>query len=90
MTEQSPVRRGGGHPHVFAGLATRLAEWDPLLTALLPREVLEAIVAAVPESFLTPLLDPASAHSDALARRRAAYVAFLWKRLQGPRETLPA
>ncbi len=42
---------------------------------------------AVPDAFLRPLL-PADAPPDALAQRRAAYAAFLWKRLRAPRTFL--
>jgi hypothetical protein len=49
---------------------------------------------AVPESFLLPLVDASSAEptevASRIARRRAAYGAFLWKRLQPPRQFLVA
>lgn len=56
---------------------------------MLSRDALEAAVRAVPDDFLVPLL-PSSVPEDALARRRAAYVAFLWKRLKPPSPFLPA
>lgn len=84
-TEQTPHRETAGHPHLLAGQATRLAALDALLTAAISREVLVAALADVPDSFLAPLLPPGAA-AESLARRRAAYVAFLWKRLQGPRQ----
>jgi hypothetical protein len=83
VTEQTPLRREAPHEHLFEAAATRLVEWDPLLASLLTRERLTDAVAEVPASFLEPLLAPGSP-ADALARRRAAYVAFLWKRLRGP------
>ncbi|MEO6028182.1 MAG: HipA family kinase [Candidatus Binatia bacterium] len=84
VTEATPLRAEATRPHVFDGVADRLAEWDPLLSAELTRERLATAVDAVPPSFLEPLLSvPATA--DALARRRAAYVAMLWKRLRGAR-----
>ena len=83
VTEESPLRPAPGGPHLLATMATRLEAWDPLLTELMTRERLEAILEAVPDSFLLPLLPPGAAR-EALIRRRAAYVAFLWKRLQGP------
>lgn len=83
VTEHSPERPEPIGPHLFAGVATRLLGWDPILTSMLPREGLIAAVDAVPDSLLTRLIDPA-ATSARLARRRAAYVAFLWKRLQRP------
>ena len=87
VTEQSPGRAGPPIPHLLDQRASRLAAWDPLLTSLLSREDLSAILALVPDSFLQPTVpDPQS--RGQLDRRRAAYVAFLWKRLQGPRDSL--
>ena len=83
VTEEAPLRPEPGGPHLLSTLATRLEAWDPLLTELLTRERLEAILETVPDSFLLPLL-PKGAAGEALARRRAGYVAFLWKRLRGP------
>jgi hypothetical protein len=60
-----------------------LGEIDESLAALLPRDTIEAVVSAVPAEFL-----PAEAGSDARARRRAQYAAFLWKRLKAPRPFL--
>lgn len=82
VTEQAPGRAEAAG-HLLAPWATQLAEWDPILTELVTRDVLEAAVAAVPDSFLTPLL-PTPVSEVALRRRRAAYVAFLWKRLRAP------
>jgi len=84
VTEDAPSRPGPRLPHVLATRATRLPAWDPLLTAMLDHAALASAVARVPDSFLLPLLGPAPA-PDALYRRRAAYEAFLWKRLRGPR-----
>jgi len=100
VTEQSPGQSGhGGQAHVFEA-ATASADWplwDELFARRLARDVLEAAVAAVPDDFLEPLLrerraaafipapDGAPALAEQLRRRRAAYVAFLWKRLQPPR-----
>jgi hypothetical protein len=83
-TEEAPHREEAGHPHLLAAQATRIRERDALLTAAISREVLVAAVADVPDSFLAPLMSP-NAAAGSLERRRAAYVAFLWKRLQGPR-----
>jgi hypothetical protein len=82
VTEQMPQRHELSRAHLFDAAATRLQEWDPLLTSLLTRERLTEAVAAVPDSFLAPLVGPSPA-SIGVTRRRAAYVAFLWKRLQG-------
>ncbi len=85
VTEATPLRRELTFSHAFSTLASDLVAWDPLLTALLTRESLAGAIAEVPDSFLQPLLPPGSARAM-LQRRRAAYVAFLWKRLQGPRD----
>jgi len=70
--------------HLFAARARRLAEWDERLAGRLTREVVDDAIAQVPDDFLIPLLgrppDP-----ERLRRRRAAYQAFLWKRLKAPR-----
>jgi len=84
LTEDSPRRPWSSAGHVLASRATRVAAWDRLLAGILVRDVLHACVARIPESFLAPLL-PADAAADALARRRAAYVAFMAKRLKAPR-----
>lgn len=85
VTEQSPRRQAGSlAAHVLFERATKVREWDGLLAETLGREVLEAAVRAVPDEFLAPLL-PRGASLGALARRREAYVAFLWKRLKAPR-----
>jgi hypothetical protein len=85
VTEATPLRREFTFPHAFSAMANDLVAWDPLLTALLTRESLAGAVAEVPDSFLLPLLPPGST-TAVLQRRRAAYQAFLWKRLQGPRD----
>jgi hypothetical protein len=46
----------------------------------LTREALTDVVARVPDSFLT-----GRPREWSMARARAAYVAFLWKRLRAPR-----
>jgi hypothetical protein len=77
-------------PHLFSAAvsADMLAEWDDVFAARITRDLLEAAVAAVPDSFVAPLLDPSARlanEDEALRRRRAAYTAFLWKRLKAPR-----
>lgn len=84
VTEASPLRPAPAVPHLFDSLAMRLPEWDPLLTSLVTRETLAETVAQIPDSFLGPLLPPPRT-AEAAGRRRLAYAAFLWKRLQGPR-----
>jgi hypothetical protein len=90
VREEAPRRAWAARrPHVLAERATLVSELDELLAAQLPREVVHAAADAVPDAFLAPLL-PAGATRDALARRRAAYAAYLWKRLRAPRPFLGA
>ncbi|HWA58249.1 MAG TPA: HipA family kinase [Gemmatimonadales bacterium] len=84
VTEDAPLAPGPRGQHLLDAIATRLPAWDELLTGIVTRERLAAVMDAVPEGFLGPLL-PAGAGPAELARRRAAYAAFLWKRLRGPR-----
>jgi hypothetical protein len=77
VTEDSP-RRGRTPDHLLAARATRLDHWDSILAGQLTRDVIASTVAAVPDDFLVPL-------AKDIPRRRAAYVAFLWKRLKAPR-----
>jgi len=72
-------------PHLLRDRVTDLQEWDELFAARLTRDVIEDAVAQVPDDFLAPLLSMEVVTSDSLRRRRAAYVAFLWKRLKAPR-----
>lgn len=71
--------------HLFGLRARLLREVDQRLARALTREALEEVLAAVPGDFLAALPEP-----DALPRRRAAYVAVLWKRLKVPRPFVPA
>jgi len=76
LTEATPRRPLAPRaPHALAARAAPLATVDERAAAALTREVLAAAVAAVPDSLLGP--DP--------ARDRAAYAAYLWKRLRAPR-----
>ncbi len=90
VTESSP-RRGSGPDtgHVLFSRATELATWDEALAARLNRDLIRAATREVPDDFLAPLV-PAPATPDALARRREAYTAFLWKRLKAPRPFVTA
>ena len=85
----------GTEPHLLIDLtrnnAPDLAAWDEIFAARVTREVVEAAVGEVPDEFLRPLLREADHGSDeALLRRRAAYVAFVWKRLKAPRSWVGA
>jgi hypothetical protein len=68
-------------PHLFSTAVSpeAMREWDDVFAARITRDVLEAAVDEVPDAFLD------SAETDVLRRRRAAYSAFLWKRLKPPR-----
>ena len=85
VTEDSPRSTGwDARRHVLHARATRLAHVDEELAARLPRAVLESAVNTVPDDFL------AEETGEARRRRRAAYAAFLWKRLKSPRPYIPA
>ena len=80
VTEQSPRADGwSAASHVLYGRAERLGFVDEPLADCLSRDVLQSAVDAVPDGLLSEDGD------EARRRRRAAYVAFLWKRLRSPR-----
>jgi len=82
VTEQTPRQPGTFvEKHLLQVSPTELQARDDELTARLSRDVLERALNAVPDEFLTPLLSP----GGSAARQRAAYVAYLWKRLRTPR-----
>ena len=84
VTEDSPrARYWQVGSHVLQSRATHLRSVDEQLAARLHRVTLEAAVDAVPDDFL-------SADRVDAPRRRAAYVAYLWKRLKEPRPFVPA
>jgi hypothetical protein len=84
VSEQSPRERGFAlEHHLFHRRVEHLSDVDTQAARIVTRDVLTAAAGAVPTSFL----------SDAFAgeppeRKRAAYVAFLWKRLRAPRPFL--
>jgi hypothetical protein len=85
VTEESP--RASEWPlrgHLLRSRATLLSIVDAMLAARLRRGVLEAALEVVPDDFLS------DDGAEAKRRRRAAYVAFLWKRLKFPRPFVPA
>jgi hypothetical protein len=97
VLEQSPREaRLPPEAHLFESVVPQkdLRAADEALASRLTRDVIEAAVAVVPESFLLPLVDPGSTEPTEIAsrvgRRRAAYAAFLWKRLQPSRPFLDA
>lgn len=83
VDEDSPRAPSAHHLHLFGARQHLLGSWDPRLAAALPREALAAALARVPDSFLDD-----RPREWTPARARAAYVAFLWKRLAPPRPFL--
>jgi hypothetical protein len=80
VTEDSPRACGwSAATHALHGRATRLQSVDAALTQRLSRTVLETALDAVPDDLLP------DDGAEKKRRRRAAYVAFLWKRLKPPR-----
>jgi hypothetical protein len=84
VSEESPRSPSDHTLHLFGSREPRLARWDAVLAPLLTRELLSDVLECVPDSFLTAR--PAEWEPG---RVRAAYVAFLWKRLKAPRPFLP-
>ncbi|HEY1305001.1 MAG TPA: HipA family kinase [Vicinamibacterales bacterium] len=84
VTEDVPRTRGwDASRHVLKSRADQVAVIDESMAGRLPRAVLASALDAVPDDFLS---EPGA---DATRRRRAAYVAFLWKRLKRPRPFVP-
>lgn len=83
VSEESPRSPTDHGLHLF-GVRRRLLErWDAALAPRLTRELLDDVLACVPDSFLTAR--PAEWEPG---RVRAAIAAFLWKRLKAPRPFL--
>jgi len=88
VTEDTPRRFGPpADPHVFESpeAVADLGRLDEAFATRLSRDVIDRAVGAVPDGFLLPLAGPSAAD---VARRQAAYAAFLWKRLKAPRPFL--
>ncbi|HYQ04275.1 MAG TPA: HipA family kinase [Polyangiaceae bacterium] len=82
VTEQTPRQAGTFvEKHLLQVPAAKLEACDDELAQRLTREVLERALASVPDEFMAPLVP----HGGSPARQRAAYVAYLWKRLRTPR-----
>jgi hypothetical protein len=82
VTEQTPRQPGSFvEKHLLRVSPTQFEAADEKLAPRLTREVLERAVATVPDEFIRPLVPKASEPT----RHRAAYVAYLWKRLRAPR-----
>lgn len=77
VDEKTPTRPYPIDRHLLAARATKLQTIWPSLVERLPRAAIERAVAEVPDDFLLPLLG-----DTPIERRRAAYVAVLWKRLK--------
>jgi|BarGraIncu00222A_1022003.scaffolds.fasta_scaffold67368_2 hypothetical protein len=73
--------------HVLLPAASRIAEVDAAMAALLPRPVLERIVGLVPDAWLAdpPGATPSSVEPQGPAARRAAYLDHFVRRLAAPR-----
>lgn len=84
VSEESPRAPFELSTHLFGARQARLARYDEGLARVLSREVLSEVLSEVPDSFLA---DRPAEWSP--ARARAAYVAFLWKRLRAPRPFVP-
>jgi len=83
VNEDSPREPAVYSGHVFESSLPLLRRFDPVLALLMTREALEQAMAIVPASFLLEAGLEGSAD-----RIRAAYAAFLWKRLKSPRPFL--
>jgi hypothetical protein len=83
ISEDAPREPMSFRGHVFESRQRLVREIDAELAALLDRETLARVIAEVPEELLT-----AAAPGTAPSRERAAYAAFLWKRLKEPRPFL--
>lgn len=81
VTEQSPRERALDlRDHLFHARLSGLSDVDAAAARTLSREVLAAATGAVPTAFIEDAFPGHPAE-----RVRAAYVAFLWKRLKSPR-----
>lgn len=80
VSEDSPRASVQHDSHLFGARRQLLGSFDEELARALSREVLVDVLARVPDSFLV-----SRPREWSPARARAAYVAFLWKRLRAPR-----
>src|SRR5262245_2544355 len=83
VTEQTPRSRWPAANHVLLSRATALGLVDAPMAERLDRSTLESLLETVPDEWLLHEND------EARRRRRAAFVAFLWKRLKSPRPFAP-
>ena len=91
VDEDAPRRpMAAREAHLLQARVPSLAPFDERFAGCLTRDVVERAVEIVPDALLQPLLGPLAPRSlhEVLRRRRAAYAAFLWKRLRAPRPFL--
>ncbi len=81
VTEATPSKPYDVSGHLFGWTAPVLSTMHAQLVARMTRERIEQAVAVIPAEWLTPDGEPVD-------RRRAMYVAYLWKRRQWMHETL--
>jgi hypothetical protein len=84
VTEDSPREPTEHRAHLFGARWELLHQWDARLAGVLTRPALTRVLEQVPDAFLDQ-----RPREWSPARARAAYVAFLWKRLRPPRPFLP-
>jgi hypothetical protein len=84
VTESSPREAASYANHVFEARTALLPRYDATLARLVNERALTEALAEVPDE----LFD--STNREPSARVRAAYHAFLWKRLKAPRPFIPA
>jgi len=77
VTEESPRERMSYRTHVFGERASLLDRYDEGFARLFTPRALDAVLAQVPADFFQ--------NGESSERARAAYAAFLWKRLKAPR-----
>lgn len=77
VTEASPREPANYATHVFGERAPLLGQFDDGFARALSARTLDAVMEQIPDDFVQDGEDP--------ARTRAAYAAFLWKRLKAPR-----
>jgi len=94
VSEETPRYVGSMYkPHIFEMMSesSDWIYWEAQFAEYITRSILEKATAEVPNSFICPLLPNSildkspETQKDAIQRRKAAYVAFLWKRLKSPR-----
>lgn len=84
VTESSPREAMSYRNHVFETRTALLPRFDATLARLVNEHTLSDALADVPDELL------AATNTEPTARVRAAYHAYLWKRLKPPRPFVPA